>query len=75
MAVDGKIRIAEKPSNFIVKFFRGIKAEVKRITWPSKKDVKKATGAVAVLCLIYVVCVGIFDYAFQSLFELVFKIK
>ena len=71
----GRLGLQKNLVILLSNFFRGIKAEVKRITWPSKKDVKKATGAVAVLCLIYVVCVGIFDYAFQSLFELVFKIK
>ena len=31
------------------KFFREVKAEVKRITWPSKEDTKKALIAVAVV--------------------------
>jgi preprotein translocase subunit SecE len=76
MAVDGKAKVLEKPDKKgIVKFFREIKAEVKRITWPTKKDVKKAAVAVAVLCLIYIAYIGVVDYAFKNLFELVFKIK
>lgn len=76
MAVDGKTKVLEKPDKKgIVKFFREIKAEVKRITWPTKKDVKKAAVAVAVLCLIYIAYIGVVDYAFKNLFELVFKIK
>ncbi|GAB6168954.1 preprotein translocase subunit SecE [Clostridium carnis] len=59
----------------IFKFFREVKAEVKRITWPSKNDTKKALIAVGVVVLIYVVLVGGFDYIFQNLFEFIFKLK
>ena len=44
--------------NSIAKFFRGIKAEVKRITWPSKDDTKKALIAVGVVVLIYIILVA-----------------
>lgn len=61
--------------NSIAKFFRGIKAEVKRITWPSKDDTKKALIAVGVVVLIYIVLVGGLDYIFSSLFKLIFNLK
>lgn len=53
--------------------YRGFKAEIKRITWPTKNEIKKATTAVVVLCLIYVVYVGLIDYGFKNLFDLMFK--
>ena len=56
-------------------FFKGIKAEVKIITWPSKEETKKALIAVAVVTLIYVILVGGFDYVFQNLFEAILKLK
>lgn len=59
----------------IFKFFREVKAEVKRITWPSKNDTKKALIAVDVVVLIYIVLVGGLDYIFQNLFEFIFKLK
>ena len=50
MAVNGKVNnSAAKEGAGIVKFFREVKAEVKRITWPSKEDTKKAILAVAAL--------------------------
>ncbi|MBM6836787.1 preprotein translocase subunit SecE [Clostridium saudiense] len=61
--------------NSIAKFFREIKAEVKRITWPSKDDTKKALIAVGVVALIYIVLVGGLDYIFSSLFKLIFNLK
>lgn len=66
-------KISEKRS--IAKFFREIKAEVKRITWPSKEDTKKALIAVGVVVLIYIVLVGGLDYIFSSLFKLIFNLK
>ena len=57
----------------VFKFFREVKAEVKRITWPSKNDTKKALIAVSVVVLIYIVLVGGLDYIFQNLFEFILK--
>lgn len=58
-----------------IKFFREVKAEVNRITWPSKNDTKKALIAVGVVILIYIVLVGGLDYIFKNLFELILKLK
>ncbi|GAA0086558.1 preprotein translocase subunit SecE [Clostridium perfringens] len=59
----------------VFKFFREVKAEVKRITWPSKNDTKKALIAVGVVVLIYIVLVGGLDYIFQNLFKFILKLK
>jgi preprotein translocase subunit SecE len=73
MAVDGKVKIPEKASKKdFGKGYRELKAEFKRITWPSKKDIKKAVIAVAVFCLVYITLVSILDGAFQNLFRLLF---
>ena len=58
----------------ISKFFRELKAEVKRITWPSKDDTKKALIAVGVVVLIYIVLVVGLYYIFTNLFKLIFKL-
>ena len=76
MAVDGKVKLTEGTSkNGVGKVFRELKAEFKRITWPSKKDIKKAVIAVVVFCLIYVLYVSVLDGAFRNLFELLFRVK
>jgi preprotein translocase subunit SecE len=72
MAVNGNVKEVKQPAgktNAIVKFFREIKAELKRMTWPTKKDVKKAIAAVVTFCVIYIVLVGVFDYGFNNLFS------
>ena len=52
MAGNNNVKAAEKGGKF--KFFRELKAEVKRIVWPSKDETKKALIAVAIFVLIYV---------------------
>ena len=76
MAIKEGVKTKSKSEkNSIAKFFREIKAEVKRITWPSKDDTKKALIAVGVVVIIYIVLVGGLDYIFSSLFKLIFNLK
>lgn len=76
MAVKETVNIKTKTSSKkgVSKFFRDMKAEVKRITWPSKDDTKKALIAVGVVVLIYLLLVGGLDYIFTNLFKLIFKL-
>jgi preprotein translocase subunit SecE len=62
-------------NNKLVGFFREVKAEVKRITWPSKDETKKAFIAVIVFTLMYTILVGGLDFIFKSLFEMILKLK
>ena len=71
-SVNTKAKNSERKS--ISQFFREMKAEVKRITWPSKDDTKKALIAVGVVVLIYILLVGGLDYIFSSLFKLIFNL-
>ena len=74
MAANGNIKVKEKSNRKgIVKFFKELKAEAKRITWPSKKDIKKATIAVVSFSFLYVIFVGLLDYGFNNLYMLIFK--
>lgn len=57
------------------KFFRDIKGEFKRITWPKKDETKKALIAVLGFAAVYIVLVSGLDYIFQNLFEVVLKLK
>ena len=61
--------------NGLFGFFRDVKAEVKRITWPSKDETKKAFAAVIILTLLYTLLVGGFDFIFRNLFEIILKLK
>jgi preprotein translocase subunit SecE len=76
MAVDGKVKVTEGTNKKgLGQVFRGLKAEISRITWPSKKDIKKAAIAVGIFCVIYIIYVGLLDVAFKNLFDLIFRVK
>jgi len=59
----------------ILTFLKEVKAEVKKITWPSKDNTKKAFVAVAIFSLGYMILIGGLDYIFQNLFEAILKLK
>lgn len=72
---NANLNISSSQKGGISKFFREVKSEVNRISWPSKNDTKKALIAVGVVGLIYIILVGGLDYISQYFFELVFKLK
>ena len=71
-SVNIKSKASERKTRF--KFFKEMKAEVKRITWPSKEDTKKALVAVAVVVFIYLLLVGGLDLIFTNLFKFIFNL-
>lgn len=68
-----KVKSKDAKKGGIINFIKGVKAEVKRITWPSTKDAKKALIAVILFTLVYAILVGGLDYIFQNLFGLILK--
>ena len=44
-------------------FFKGIHAELKKVTWPTKKELFKSTVSVLVVCFV----VGLFIFGVDSL--------
>ena len=74
MSTVGKPKVKSQINdNKVFKFFRELKAEIKRMTWPSKIDFKKAAIAVFTFCIIYVVIVSALDYGCNNLYKLIFK--
>lgn len=46
-------------------FFKGVKSEFKKITWPDKKSLLKQTVAVVLTTIVLGVLIAIFDFAIQ----------
>lgn len=61
--------------NGLIGFFKDVKTEVKKITWPSKDETKKAFVAVMGFTLMYTILVGGLDFIFSRLFDIIFKLK
>jgi preprotein translocase subunit SecE len=69
MAVEGKGNVITAFLTNIISFFREMKAEFKRITWPSKENTKKSFTATLVFVFIWVIVVFLLDKAFLFLFD------
>ena len=71
------IRKPEKKKGRVKEAWRGFKSETKKIVWPTWKQVLKNTFVVLVVVLVFVILIGVLDYAFshgiQALTELFMK--
>ena len=60
-----------KENKFSVgKFFKSVKSEVKKVTWPTRKDVWKYTLVVLAMCAFSAIIIGILDTIFKFTFNL-----
>ncbi|QSZ27171.1 preprotein translocase subunit SecE [Aceticella autotrophica] len=57
----------------IGKFFREVKAEMKKVIWPTKKDVVVYTEAVLVVMILFTVLIFVADTVFTYLLKLIIK--
>ncbi|MEG2174731.1 MAG: preprotein translocase subunit SecE [Oscillospiraceae bacterium] len=58
----------------IKKFFGDQKSEMKKIVWPSKKQVLNNTGIVLVVTAVFAVIVSLFDSSLSLLLKAVFGV-
>ncbi len=61
----------KKPRKGIIKFFREVVSEVKKVSWPNSKELTNYTIIVVVLILIFAVAIGIVDFGLGRLFTLI----
>ncbi|EKQ57383.1 MULTISPECIES: preprotein translocase subunit SecE [unclassified Clostridium] len=76
MSVKNNVK-AEKTvkNNGLISFFKEVKMEVKKITWPSKDETKKAFVAIITFTLMYTILVGGLDTIFEKLLQAILKLK
>ncbi len=65
-----KAAAAKKPKKSIVKYFKDLKSEFKKVVWPGKKTVFNNT----VVVLITLVVSGIFVWGLDILFSMLIKL-
>ena len=53
------------------RFFKDIVSELKKVTWPSGKELMKYTGAVLAFIIVLAIIVGLMGLGLTSLFGLV----
>jgi preprotein translocase subunit SecE len=59
--------------NEIIEFLKEVKEELKKVSWPSKEQVRNATIAVIIFTTIVSIYLWILDLGFQRIFDLIFK--
>lgn len=58
----------------IAKFFRDVVHELKKVSWPTRKEVFKYTVIVLITIAIFAVMLGIFDFIWVKLIDVLAKI-
>lgn len=52
-------------------YLRGVKAEVKKVNWPNKRELINHTAVVVALCTVVGVVIWLFDTIVRSLLSLI----
>jgi preprotein translocase subunit SecE len=55
----------------VVKYFRDVISEVKKVSWPDRKELVNATIAAIVFIVIFAIVVGIVDLILGQLLKLI----
>lgn len=64
MSKTGKPSLAEKTKAYI----KGVRSEMKKVIWPTKKDMKNYTAVVIAMTAILALIMGLADLIFQQIF-------
>ena len=68
-----KKKDAKKP-NRVLRWLKDLKGELKKVTWPSAKDVVKNVGIVIVCVLIVGACIWVFDALAHAVLEALLRL-
>ncbi|MDE6281548.1 MAG: preprotein translocase subunit SecE [Oscillospiraceae bacterium] len=64
----------DKKPNRILRWFKDLKGELKKVTWPSAKDTLKNVGIV-IMCVIFVgIFIWVFDYLARAVIDALLKL-
>ena len=61
----------KKRSGGVKKYFRGVVSELKKVTWPTRKELANTTMVVLAFILIFSIVVGVIDLGLGKLLELI----
>ena len=73
-AKDPKEKKKEKKPNPVLRWLKDLKGELKKVTWPSLKDVVKNVGIVILCVLIVGVFIWVFDFLARAVIDALLKL-
>lgn len=56
-----------------IKYLKDVKAELKKVNWPTKKQMLNSTILVIIVSIIVGSILGLADYSFTQLFSIILK--
>ena len=69
-----KEKEAKRKNSKVKAFFRGVWSELKKVHWPTKKQLVTYTGVVIVAVLVMAIAISVFDWAISSVIELLLSL-
>ena len=64
MTADTNVTNVNKRENGIVRYFKDIRSEFKKITWPSKADLLKSTEIALAVIALFTLIIWLYDSVF-----------
>lgn len=64
-----KVKTTTKMKNY----FKGVRAELKKVNWPSKKELKNYTIVVLATCLVMTIVIWGLDLLFKQMMNFIVK--
>jgi preprotein translocase subunit SecE len=71
VAVAKKADAPAKQENRFVRYFKEVRAELKKVAWPSKRTTLNLTGIVLAVTVTMSIALGVIDWLFSKLFSLI----
>lgn len=68
-------RAKVRPAERIRRFFREVRAEVRKVVWPTRKELTTYTMVVVVTVLVVAVLLGIVDLAVSEVLALIIGLR
>lgn len=66
--------IKTKRSKRVKEYFKGIRSELKKVVWPTRKETYRYTGVVILTCAMFAFFFWLLDTTFLKLLEVVLNI-
>ena len=61
----GAAATAARSENAIVRYFKGTRAELRKVTWPTREETKTLTTIIVIVTVAMAIFLGLLDYLFQ----------
>lgn len=72
MATDVKENKPNATKKKLVKFFREVKSELKKVIWPNRQQLTNNTLTVLTSCIVVGAIIWVADFGLESLYKLLF---